>query len=145
MSNLTVATIFVTCVNILMWMSTLSMLSFNPTGTFCYNLEGTIIDNTILSSGNYTVLDNDVINQLPTSEGTIVTPSDTAVSFTDVFKNIIGWFKSAPGLKYVYGVIAAPYNILKCMGLPVEFVAALGTFWYLVTFLILVAFIWGRN
>lgn len=145
MGNLTIATIFIVLVNVLMWFSTIAMLEINPDGTFCYNLEGSIIDNTVTSSGNYSVLDNEIIDHLPTSEGVTISPTSTSISFTDIFNNILGWFKSAPGIKYIYGVVAAPYNILKCMNLPNLFVAGIGTIWYLVTLLVLIAFMWGRD
>lgn len=142
--NLTLATLFIVTVNVLVWFCQLAMLNINPAGSFCYTLEGSVIDNSITRSGNYSALDNDVIDQLPTSAGTI-TPSSSVSSFTDIFNNILTWFKSAPGIKYVYGVVAAPYNILKCTGLPNEFIIGIGTIWYLVSFLVLVAFIWGRE
>ena len=145
MGNLTIATIFIVTVNVLMWFCTLAMLNINPEGTFCYNVEGSIIGNSIQGTGNSTILDNDVLNQLPTSEGSSVTTGENNLFITDVFNNILNWFKSAPGIKYVYGVVAAPYNILKCMGLPVEFAVGIGTLWYLVSFLVLIAFLWGRE
>lgn len=144
MGNLTIATTFMVLLNVLMWLCTISMMTINPSGFICYNVEGSIIAESISGSGNTTVLDNDVLNQLPTAEST-VSVTDTTNIFTDVFNNILGWFKSAPGIKYVYGVIAAPYNILKCMNLPTEFVVAVGTLWYLVSLLVLVAFLWGRE
>ena len=141
MGNLTVATIFIVMVNILMWFSSIAMLNVNPTGTVCFNLEGSIIDSATTRSGDVTLVDNDVTNQLPGNEAV---STDTNV-FTDIFTNILGWFKSAPGIKYIYGVVAAPYNILSCLGLPGQFVAGIGTLWYLVSFLVLIAFIWGRD
>lgn len=144
MGNLHIATIFVVLVNILVWFSTISMLSINPDATMCYSLEGTIIDSTVTRTGNVTIVDNDVIGELPGPQGTVTAGGSTNV-FTDIFNNILGWFKSAPGIRYVYGVVAAPYNILTCMGLPGAFVAGIGTLWYLVTFLVLVAFLWGRD
>lgn len=146
MGNLTIATIFIVTLNILMWFSSISMLTINPTGSVCYNLEGSIIDNAVTQTGNYSyVLDNDILDQLPTAQSQSVSSGSTGITFTDIFNNILGWFKSAPGIKYIYGVISAPYNILKCMNLPGQFVAGIGTLWYLVTFLVLVAFLWGRN
>lgn len=140
MSNLTIATTFIVILNILMWFSQISMLALNPAGSVCYNLEGSLIDNSQTSTG---VLSNDVIADLPESQGQVTT--DSGNIFTDVFNNILSWFKSAPGVKYIYGVVAAPYNILKCMNLPVEFVAGIGTLWYLVSFLTFLAFLWGRD
>lgn len=145
MGNLHIATIFIVTANILMWFCQLSMLNLNPAGSFCYNVEGSIIDNSVIGSGNQTVLQNEILGDLPTSEGTTVTPTDTSVSFTDVFKNILEWFKSVPGVRYLYNVIAAPYNILKCTALPNEFIVGVGTLWYLISLLVLLAFIWGRD
>lgn len=145
MSNLTTATIVIVLVNILMWFSQISMLTVNPDGPVCYNLDGSIIDNTVTRSGNVSVVDNDFIDHLPDPQGSAVSPSDDTNIFTDIFNNILSWVKSAPGLKYVYGVVAAPYNILTCMNLPSQFVAGVGTLWYLVSFLVLIAFMWGRQ
>ena len=144
MGNLTIATIFIVTLNILMWFCTISMLTINPTGSMCYNLGGTIIENTVTTTGNISVVDNDVVGDLPNPQGTVSVGGTTSI-FTDIFNNILGWFKSAPGIKYIYGVVAAPYNILKCTGLPSHFVAGIGTLWYLVSFLVLIAFLWGRD
>jgi hypothetical protein len=93
--------------------------------------------------GNLSVSETNALDDLPGSAGTVTT-GDTSV-FTDIFNNILGWMKSAPGIKYVYGVVSAPYNILKCMNLPNGFVVAVGTLWSLVSLLVLVAFLWGRD
>jgi hypothetical protein len=142
MGNLTIGTTFIVLLNVLMWFCTIAMININPTGTFCYNTEGSIIAQ--VTSTNLTTIDNNVINQLPSAESTTVTAGTTNV-FTDIFNNIVNWFKSAPGIKYVYGVVAAPYNILKCTNLPNEFIIGLGTLWWIVSFLVLIAFLWGRD
>jgi len=143
MSNLTIATIFVVTLNVLMFLSQTAMLNINPDGPSCYNAEGSLIGETMQSQGNMSVSDTEALDDLPGSQGT-VTIGD-AIGFTDIFNNILGWFKSAPGIRYVYGVVSAPYNIFKCMGLAAEFVVAIGTLWYMVSLLILVAFLWGRE
>jgi len=148
MGNLTIATIFIVTLNLLMWFSGMAMVNVNPTGTFCYSGAGTIIDQAITNSGNLSVLDNDIINQLPTSSNAVVSAGSTSIQFTDIFNNVLSWFKSAPGIKYIYGVISAPYNILKCLGLGPAynvFIVGIGTLWYLVSFLVLIAFMWGRD
>jgi hypothetical protein len=144
MGNLTLATLFIVTVNVLTWFCQIAMLDINPNGSICYNLEGSIIDSSTTRTGNYSVVDNDVVGDLPTSAGTI-TPSSSTSSFTDIFNNVLTWFKSAPGIKYIYGVVAAPYNLLKCTNLPSSFIVGIGTLWYLVSFLVLIAFIWGRD
>ncbi len=144
MGNLTIATIFIVTLNVLMWLSQIAMLDINPDGPTMYNVEGSLINETILAQGNASVLDDDVLSDLPSSAGTVVTSESTSV-FTDIFNNILGWLKSAPGIKYVYGVVAAPYNVLKAMNLPTEFVVGIGTIWYLISLFILVSFLWGRD
>lgn len=143
MGNLTIATIFIVTLNILMWFTSLSMINMNPTGTICYNLDGSVIDNSVTVSGNYSIVNNDAVGDLPEGQGSIT--AGTTNIFTDIFNSVISWFKTAPGLKYIYGVISAPYNILKCMNVPSHFVAGVGTLWYLVSFLVLIAFMWGRD
>lgn len=143
MTNMTIATIFVVALNVLMFLCQTAMINMNPDGSVCYNVEGSVIGETMASQGNMSVSETDALDDLPGSQGT-VTIGD-AIGFTDIFNNILGWFKSAPGVKYVYGVVSAPYNILKCMGLPAQFIVAIGTLWYMVSLLILVAFLWGRE
>ena len=144
MGNLTIATIFVVTLNILMWFSQIAMIQVNPDGPTMYNIEGSVIDETVQGQGNGTVLQDQVLSELPSSAGTVATGDDTGI-FTDIFNNILGWMKSTPGVKYVYGVVSAPYNILKAMNLPSEFVVGIGTLWYMITLLVLVAFFWGRE
>lgn len=143
MTNMTVATVFVVVLNVLMFLCQTAMLNINPDGSMCYNVKGSLIGETMQSQGNMSVSETSALEELPGSQGT-VTIGD-AIGFTDIFNNILGWFKSAPGIRYVYGVVSAPYNILKCMSLPAEFVVAIGTLWYLVSLLVLVAFLWGRE
>ena len=143
MGNLTIATIFVVFVNVMMFLVQTAVININPDGTMCYSTTGSVIDETMTSQGDLGVSSTSALTDLPGSQGT-VTIGD-AVGFTDVFNNILSWMKSAPGIKYVYGVVSAPYNILKCMNLPSEFVVAIGTLWYLTSLLILVAFLWGRD
>lgn len=143
MTNMTIATVFVVALNVLMFLCQTAMIQLNPDGAVCYNVEGSLIGETMQGQGNMSVSETQALEDLPGSQGT-VTIGD-AIGFTDIFNNILGWFKSAPGVRYVYGVVSAPYNILKCMGLPSEFVVAIGTLWYMVSLLVLVAFLWGRE
>lgn len=144
MGNLTIATIFVVTLNVLMFLSQIAMLNINPDGSICYHSDGTVIGETIREQGNLSVAETSALDDLPGSEGTVISGGSSGV-FTDIFNNILSWMKSAPGLKYVYGVVSAPYNILNCMNLPSEFVIGMGTLWYLVSLLVLVAFLWGRD
>jgi hypothetical protein len=143
MGNLTIATIFVVSLNVLMWLCQTAMLDMNPAGPTMYNIEGSVIGETVAGQNNGTVVQDDVLDDLPSSAGTVQTGESGF--FTDIFNNILGWMKTAPGIKYVYGVVSAPYNVLKALGLPAEFVVGIGTLWYLVSLLVLVAFLWGRD
>jgi len=144
MSNLTLATAIIVLINVLLWFSQIAILEINPAGTQCYSLDGTIIDHSIIRSGNYSVASTNLFDDLPSSAGTI-SPSAGNI-FTDIFNNILSWVKSVPGVKYVYQVVVGPFAILYCKGiLPNSFVVGIGIFWYLTTFLILVAFLWGRE
>jgi len=145
MSNMTVATIFVVVLNVLMFLTQTAMSELNPDGSVCYNVAGSVIAETMIGQGNGSVSDTSALADLPGSAGTVVSSEGSTTFFTDIFNNILGWFKSAPGLRYVYGVVSAPYNVLKCMNLPALFVVGIGTFWYMITLLVLVAFLWGRE
>lgn len=142
--NLVIATIFVVVLNILMFLTQTAMIDINPTGNVCYNVQGSVIDETMQEQSGMQVSQTDALSDLPSSAGTVQVGESTTV-FTDIFNNILGWFKSAPGIRYVYGVVSAPYNILKCLNLPDAFVVAIGTLWYMVSLLVLVAFLWGRD
>lgn len=145
MGNMVYATIFVISLNVLMWFTQIAMYDINPEGPVMYTLNGSPIGATIQEQGNLSILKNDVTEDLPSSAGTVVTTDSNTGVFTDIFNNILGWMKTAPGIKYAYGVISAPYNILKALNLPNEFVVGIGTLWYLVTLLVLVSFFWGRD
>jgi len=144
MGNLQIATGVIVFLNVLMYLTTFALAAANPSGTACYNLEGTIIEQTIQTGPDGDTLENDALGSLPDSEGSI-TPGESTTIFTDIFNNVLSWFQSAPGIKYVYGIVAAPYNILKCMNLPNEFIVGVGALWYLVSLLSLVSFLWGRD
>jgi hypothetical protein len=146
MGNMTVATIFIVAANVLMFLVGMSMAAVNPDGNVCQTNEGSLIQESIYGANtNYSVVNSNILADLPESEASPVSAGGTSITFTDIFNNILDWFKSAPGIKYIYNVVAAPYNILNCMGLPVEFVAGVGTLWYVVSLLILVGFLWGRD
>lgn len=140
--NMEIITLFVVALNVLMWLSQVAMLSMNPDAPTMYNEEGTIIGETIQDQGNRSVLADDVLGDLPSSAGTV--QAEQTGFFTDIFNNILSWMKSAPGIRHVYGVVSAPYNVLNAIGLPREAVVGLGTLWYLVSLTVVLAFLWGR-
>jgi hypothetical protein len=142
MGNFTVAAMFVILVNVLMWLIQLSMLSINPLATSYYDIKGSVIESSVMKANmNQTAINNDVLNSLPESSEGITTGSSNI--FIDSFQSIITWIKNRPGVKYAYGVVAAPYNILKNLNLPDEVAIALGTLWYMVSLIVLVAWLRG--
>jgi hypothetical protein len=141
MGNLLIATIIITVLNLLMWFSQIGALDINPAGTSCYHVEGSIIGQQMQNG----TLNNDIMNQLPESSTTGVTSGNSGGFVTDLFNNILAWFKSIKGINYMINVIAAPYNILKCAGLPNTLVTGLGTLWYAVSLLIFLSFLWWRD
>ena len=142
MGNITTLTVFVVMLNLLMMFSSIGMGEANPGGVSCWSLEGSIINNAQTRSGNFSI-NLDPADELPTSQSDQV--SGESGIFTDIFNKILEWAKSTPGIKYIYGVVAAPYNVLGCMGLPGEFVAGIGTLWYIISLLVLVSYLWGRE
>lgn len=143
MGNMEVLTVFVVCMNVFMWMTSLAITDINPQVSY-YNVKGSYIEQTLYNNNfaNSSVVNNNVLNDLPNSQGTVTTGSTGF--FTDIFNNIISWIKGAPGVKYLYGIVSAPFNILNIMGLPSEIVAALGVLWYMISLLVILSYLWGR-
>ncbi len=145
MGNLTMALMFVLVLNVFMFLSQASVMNLNPEGTEFHNREGTMLE-----SFNKGEVDGDPVldtqsttDALPEAEGTI--SATTGNLFTDTFSSIKNWFAKATGLSYLYGIVSAPYNMLKSMNLPNDFVFAIGTLWYGLTLFLIVAFFWGKE
>ena len=141
--TITIATIVIVLLNVFMWFSQIAMLDINPGGTQCYTPEGSIIEG--VQSGSTTLANIDPLTNLPDPTDSNVQPTASGGQGTDLFSNILAWIKQVPGLGYLIDVVSAPYNILKCMGLPDQVVAGLGTLWYLISFLVFLTFIWWRD
>ena len=146
MGNLTIALVFVMTLNVLMFMSQVAILDLNPEASpYFWTNKGTMLENFDKTGGSGdAVLNTDLVTEdLPAGDGS-VSPT-TGNIFTDVFNSIKGWFGRSTGLAYITGIVSAPYNVLKSMNLPNEFVFAMGTLWYGITFFLVVAFFWGRE
>ncbi len=145
MGNLTVALVFVLTLNTLMFLAQASTLDLNPDGPVFYTNEGTLLNHFDKNEGEGDpVIDTDQLTEdLPAGEGS-VSPT-TGNLFTDTFSSIKRWFSQSKGVRYITGIISAPYDLLKSMGLPNEFSFAIGSLWYGITFFLVVAFFWGRE
>lgn len=148
MSNLTIGLVFVTLLTAFMWLSQVAVLEINPEGEVFYNCEAA----TMISSFDKNLcqgerlLDSDEATAqgyLPSGAGA-VEPS-TGNIFTDTFASIKAWLTGNTKLRYVYGVLSAPANILKSMHIPNEVAFTLGAVWYGLNLFLLVAFLWGRD
>ena len=145
MGNLTIALVFVLTLNVLMMLAQASIMDLNPEGPEFYNRDGTILESFNTGElGDDPVLDTQAItDNLPEAEGTI--SATTGNLFTDTFASIRNWFAKTTGLAYLYGIVSAPYNMLKAMHLPNAFTYAIGTLWYGITFFLIVSFFWGKG
>lgn len=114
-------------------------LAEGVTGPQFYNYENSVLHQ--YDEGNYTLTQN-VSGQLPTGQGAVL--PDTGNFFTDLFSSIKNWFLDLPGVRYVVGVVSAVPNTLKLMGLPPELSFALGAIWHVITFVLLIAWMFGR-
>jgi hypothetical protein len=145
-SNTTIALIFILTLQMLMFFASTAMHDINPDYGGFYNLQGTILESAQKkdgSAGQYVMETSKVQDQLP-QQGSSVAQTN-GLFFTDIFGSIKTWFVSLPGVNYIYGIVTAPYNILALMNLPGEIVFGLGSLWYLVTFMIVIGWFWGRD
>lgn len=139
-SNVTIALTFVMCLNVLMWLGQVSINDINPDSTQYFNCEGGLMSN----YGNCNTYNmSDSTSLLPTAEGSI--SATTGNFFTDTFSSIKSWFLKLPGVNMIAGIVSAPYNIMKAIGLPIELCFGLGVFWYAITIFLIIAFFWGRE
>lgn len=148
--NLTIALVFVLCVNVMMALSQTAVDNLNPDKDVSYyNPEDSLLcnfDNNNCADENYYIDDSQILTKLPTGEQSI-TPT-TGLSLTDTFTTIKAWFndkaENSFGFAFVRNLITAPANFLKATGLPPEFVGLIGLLWYGATIFLIVAFMIGR-
>lgn len=141
MGNFTQAFLIVIGINVMLWLGQFAMLEVNPTATNFLDEKGNLFGK--VDSGNYELNETDPYGMLPKGKSAI--DPDTGNIFTDIFNSIKDWFADNTGARYLIAIISAPYNFLKAMHLPQEFVFVVGTMWYLVTILIGILMIWGRD
>lgn len=145
MGNLTIATIFMVTLNIIFFFSMEAMQLANPGATICYHTTGTVLQDVVTESGGEYTLTANITSDMPEGQSSSITAGATGFFLIDIFNNILSWFKTAPGLKYVYGVVASPAVILGCLQLPTYVSVGLGALWYITAGLIFLAFLWGRD
>lgn len=138
MSDFSGALGVVLAINLVLFMAQISVGQINPEVTDIYNCQGNIY-------GDFNNADctNYKLDTEKATDGSNFPENPTVIDsalnyFTDVFNAVKTWFLDSLGAKYVINVLKAPYNFLSLTGLPQEFVFILGSFWYMLTFFLLV-------
>lgn len=141
MGNLTTALVFVLVINCMLYVTQLTLNELNPDSpvSFLNTTHGNMIAQ--LDSGGNT-LNEDVTGPFPGGQGA-TEPTGTGQDW-DVFSKITEWFKNTWGIKYVYGIVTAPYYILQYI-LPQALAFVVGAIWYGITIMLIIAFIFGRD
>lgn len=132
-------------VNVILWLGQVAALELNPTGPQFYNCQDSILgqfEASNCTSNTYDLNDEDPAGRLPGSGGEIEV--DSGEAYTDTFSATINWFTDSTGISYLYNIVAAPTNFLKAIGVPSAFAFGIGVMWYVVTLLLIVAFVLGR-
>jgi hypothetical protein len=146
MGSIQTACIFVIVVNVLMFLTQASVLGVADPGdnvTTFYNKENSIIQQFEKDNQEYILDTENIGDKLPAESETV--NEETGNIFTDIFQSIKNWIAEKTGLSYAYTILSAPYNMLKAINLPNEFVWAMGTLWYAITLMALILLIFGRE
>lgn len=118
-----------------------SVDSISPqSSTTLYNMNGSFFQT--YDSGNYNLKEDDS----NTNDGIPDIPAEVSTdinSFTDIFQFIGNWFKTSKGGQIITGLYYAVPNILKGLGMPIEFSFALGLLWHLLAIFSFVMFMRG--
>jgi len=140
--------IMVLSINVMLFTAQVSIMNVGveegfEVGSF-YSPNGSMLcqaDSANCAGGTYILNNTDPTALFPDNE-----PIDSGDGnfFTDMFGSIKTFFSDTLGLGYVFDLLSGPSTIIKMMGVPQEISFALGAMWYLFTFLILMAFFWGR-
>lgn len=93
------------------------------------------------STGQKT-LDENITGGFPTGQAS-TSPTGTGQDW-DVFSKVSEWLKGTWGVKWIYGIVTAPYYVLKYI-LPQSLAFTIGAIWYGITFMLIIAFIFGRD
>jgi len=147
MAKLLMAFMVVLSINVILFLGQYSATQINPDGaTAYYNCKGSIL-NKITNSNEECkeVLDDPSLlsDKLPSGAESVDVSNGNI--FTDVFSTMIKWLLDLPIISTVMGVLSAPYNFLKAIGLPQVFVFAIGSLWYLGSLLIVIMFLKGSD
>jgi hypothetical protein len=146
--TITVAFWTVLCINMMLFMGQIAVLSINPTGLNYINCKGniygTLEQNNCTVQGQYVLADSSPTDRLPLGVGSV--DPVTGMTYTDSYTGIVGWFTNTNGgTDYLGMMLSAPYNFLKALQLPGAFAYIVGTMWYAFTIFLVVGYLFGRN
>jgi len=141
-NKLVMALIIIVVLDVIFFLSHTAMIKINPTGATLQDYNNTVISE--FDAGGHTLLSpTSTTGLLPEATESVSTEGDN--TFTDTFKTSTNWLKSLEkGANYLITITAGPVNYLKNINAPNEIVFSLGALWYIITFILIVAFILNR-
>lgn len=145
MSKTVSALTFILCLNLMFFLIQTSMDTTaneytNGTTNKIFNYDGSMIQQ--YDAGNYT-LNETITTELPAGDSS-VSPT-TGNIFTDAFTTLKGWLLDIPGMKYFVAIANALPHFLKTIGLPNQFVYAIGFLWHALTIFLIILLFFGEN
>jgi len=142
--TLTNMLIIVICINVVLWLGQVAVLKNNPEAMSFINCSGSILESSSTNGcSSYEIDDSNPTGRLPSGVSSV--SPETGNIFTDAFTGLKNFFLNTLGLEYAVQILGAPYNFLKALSLPVEFVFAVGSLWYLISVFILGAWLLGKD
>jgi len=128
------------CVNMFLFLGNQAVLEVGGGNSGLIDYDNDLIGKFNVGNNTNPQLSEDVVNILPSGEGSI--SPETGNFFTDTFSAIKNWFVEATGLDYLLGIVNALPNFLKRFLDPV-LAYAIGFLWHALTVFLIVSFIKG--
>lgn len=135
------ALLLILAIDAIFFLGQTAIVNINPDSTLTYISAHEI---SVYDAGNRTISTSNSLNNLPSGNPTVDAGSDGGL-FVDVFTAIWNFLGTIPGLNILFTILSGFTPFLAAIGLPPEFVFAVGAVWYGTTFFLLVAFITGRG
>jgi len=138
MGNLTTSLVVVLMINAFLIMGQSAITSINPQASNFLTGSKTPLYS---FSQNGTLNESNINDKLPSTDSSVSVT--TGNIFTDTWNAVKNWFLQSTGINYVLGILSAPYNFLKAIMLPNEFVLIIGSLWYMLTLYLIINFLKG--
>ncbi|HHE36488.1 MAG TPA: hypothetical protein ENL16_01585 [Candidatus Woesearchaeota archaeon] len=145
MGKFLMAVIIMMSINIILWLTQMSIMEINPGAPSFFNVSNSPATNYI-TNGELT--NRSVADSLPEevkgTEGGGVTTSLTSF-FSDPISTIKNFFLKTLGLEQVGNVLKAPYDFMKSVGIPQQIALMIAVLWYSFNIILLALVIVGRD